>query len=93
MPKVLNRHHFHGKPLPDGSVYIGRGTPYGNPFVVGVDGTREECVAKFTAEVLPTLDVSALRGHDLVCSCARPLGSPLPPLACHGDPILIKANQ
>lgn len=53
MPKVLNKHR-HGTPA--GSVYIGRGSPYGNPFKIGEHGNRD--------------DVSALRGKDLVCFCA-----------------------
>ncbi|WP_296534274.1 DUF4326 domain-containing protein [Phenylobacterium sp.] len=30
--------------MPEGTVYVGRGTPWGNPFVVGRDGTAAECV-------------------------------------------------
>jgi len=69
---------------PPGAVYIGRGTPYGNRFVIGQDGDREEVVRRFECEVLPTLDVSDLRGKHLVCSCV--------PKACHGRPIMRKAN-
>ncbi len=78
--KVYNKHHC----PPSGAVYIGRGSPYGNPFVVGRDGNRDEVCDKFEDIVLPTLDVSALRGKDLVCFCA--------PRRCHGDSILRKAN-
>ena len=28
-------------------IYIGRGSPYGNPFVIGKDVTREEVIEKF----------------------------------------------
>jgi hypothetical protein len=69
---------------PRGAKYIGRGTPYGNPFVIGQHGNRDEVCNRFEAEVLPTLDVSALRGCDLLCFCA--------PARCHGDSILKKAN-
>lgn len=65
---------------PPGSVYIGRGTPWGNPFRVGKDGTREEVIAKFEAQVLPGLDVEPLRGKPLVCFCV--------PLRCHGHVIM-----
>ncbi len=82
MPRVLNKYRD-GKP--PGAKYIGRGSPYGNPFIVGVHGTRDECCDRFEAEVLPTLDVEALRGCDLWCYCA--------PRRCHGDSILIKANR
>jgi hypothetical protein len=84
IPKVLNKHHLKGV-IPPNAKYIGRGSPYGNPFVIGVHGTREQVIARFCEEILPTLDVSSLRGCDLICFCK--------PKACHGDPILIKANR
>lgn len=65
-------------------MYCGRDTPYGNPFIGGVHGSRWTVIRKFNEEVLPTLDVSALRGKDLVCWCV--------PLACHCEGILAKAN-
>lgn len=70
--------------VPDDAVYIGRGSPWGNPFIIGVDGDREEVCDLFERATLPHLDVSALRGRDLVCFCA--------PKRCHGDAILQKAN-
>lgn len=81
MPKVLNKHTE--KSLLHG-IYCGRGSPYGNPFVIGKDGNRDEVCNRFEKEILPTLDVSALRGKNLVCYCA--------PLRCHCDAILKKAN-
>jgi uracil-DNA glycosylase len=82
IPRVLNKHRdvIHAS-----AVYCGRGSPYGNPFVVGRDGNRDEVCNRFEAEILPTLDVSGLRGKDLVCFCA--------PLRCHCDAILRKANM
>ena len=79
--KVHNKHH---KTAPPDAVYIGRGSPYGNPFVLGKHGDRDEVCDRFESEVLPALDVSALRDKDLVCFCA--------PKRCHGDAILRKAN-
>jgi len=32
-------------------VYVGRPSPWGNPFVIGRDGTREEVIAKYAAWV------------------------------------------
>lgn len=80
-PAVYNKHH---KMAPADAVYCGRGSPYGNPFIIGVHGTRDEVCDRFEKEILPTLDVSALRGRDLVCFCK--------PKRCHCDPILVKAN-
>lgn len=82
MPKVHNKHH---KTAPIDAVYIGRGSPYGNPFVIGKHGDRDDVCDRFEAEVLPKLDVTALRGKDLVCYCA--------PKRCHGDALLRKANS
>lgn len=84
MPKVLNIKHIKGD-MPPKSVYCARGSPYGNPFKIGVDGNRDDVCDKFEAQVLPDLDVSELRGKDLICFCA--------PLRCHCDSILKKTNQ
>lgn len=81
MPQVFNK-RTGSYPT---AVYIGRGSPYGNPFVIGIHGDRDKVCDRFEAEVLPGLDVSALRGKDLICYCA--------PLRCHGDAILKKANS
>lgn len=63
-------------------VYIGRPSKYGNPFIIGMDGTREEVIAKFEAYLLgfPQLLEDAkreLKGKVLACWCA--------PELCHGD--------
>ena len=63
-------------------VYIGRPSKWGNPFVVGHDGTRGEVIAKFRAHLLAQPDLveachRELRGKVLGCWCA--------PRACHGD--------
>lgn len=76
-PQVHNR--YKGT-APAGAVYIGRGSPWGNPFVIGIDGDRNEVCDRFEREVLPTLDLAPLIGKHLVCYCA--------PQRCHGDAIL-----
>lgn len=81
MPRVHNKR---AGSAPRGAIYIGRGSPWGNPFVIGEHGTRDEVCDRFEREVLPTLDVSALRGRDLVCYCK--------PARCHGDALLQAAN-
>ncbi len=67
------------------AIYVGRGTPWGNPFVLGRDGDRNAVCDRFERETLPTLDVSELKGKDLVCWCA--------PLRCHADALLREANK
>ncbi len=62
-------------------VYIGRPSKWGNPFQVGVLGTREEVIAKYWAwiQTKPNLlkRLSELKGKALGCYCK--------PLPCHGD--------
>ncbi len=75
---------------PQGCTYIGRPTKWGNPFVIGNDGTRADVIAKFEAyiRVRPALMQAAkneLKGKNLVCFCA--------PLACHGDVLERIANE
>jgi hypothetical protein len=86
MPKVLNKRR---DGLPKDAVYIGRGGRWGNPFVIGEDGSRAEVIAKYRQMLLGSpamLDrLDELRGKDLVCWCA--------PRACHGDVLLELANQ
>ena len=48
MPKVLNKYKAG---VPHGAVYCGRGSPYGNPFVIGRDGDRDQVCERFEREV------------------------------------------
>lgn len=86
MPKVLNKRT---DKIPANAVYVGRPTKWGNPFIIGRDGTREEVIAKY-ADWLDgmmyngLLDLDELQGKDLVCWCA--------PLPCHADILLEMAN-
>lgn len=95
MPKVYNKHH---NDFPDGAVYIGRGSPWGNPYshleskdpsVILVE-SREESILRYKEHLdrnphLVRSIKEELRGKDLVCFCA--------PSACHGDVILEIAND
>ncbi len=85
MCRLLNK-HVAG--VPDGAVYIGRGSKWGNPFIIGRDGDRDEVIAKYERwladqhHLLRALD--ELQGRDLVCFCA--------PRPCHGDLLIRLAN-
>lgn len=85
-PQVFNKHH---RNAPDTAVYIGRGSPYGNPFKIGENGTREDVIALFEEYLMGSPDLlrrvkEELRDKDLVCFCK--------PAGCHGDVILRAAN-
>jgi len=61
-------------------VYIGRPSKWGNPFKIGVDGTREEVIEKYRNYIQSSylLDhIQELKGKTLGCYCK--------PAACHGD--------
>lgn len=86
IPKVYNKYH---KNAPEGAVYIGRGSPFGNPYQIGVAGTREEVLEKYKQYLdlnphLVDYVKKVLKGKDLVCFCS--------PKACHGDILLKIAN-
>lgn len=81
--------------MPEGAVYVGRLTKWGNPYVLGEDGDRAECVSlyrqhfwkkngKWRFDASPN-DIGELRGRDLACWC--PLDRP-----CHADVLLEIAN-
>ena len=65
--------------------YIGRPSIFGNPFVVGIDGCRENCIRQFEAyareskiimQAILKLPSTAILG----CWCR--------PKRCHGDAII-----
>lgn len=92
MPKRIQRKRTKGWRKPLDAVIVDRTSQWGNDFVVGVDGTREECIAKYREYFIkPTLQVygmayfEELRGKDLACWC--PLDQP-----CHADILLELAN-
>lgn len=69
-------------------IFIGRGSPWGNPFHIGRDGTRPEVIEKYR-QWLPTqpellAKLSELKGRTLGCYCK--------PAACHGDILAEMAN-
>jgi hypothetical protein len=85
-PRTLNRSR---DAIPPGAVYVGRPTKWGNPFVIGRDGNREQVVTLFGKYLndRPELIAAAraeLRGRDLVCFCA--------PQLCHADVLRVIAN-
>ena len=85
MCKVLSKHTAR---MPAGAVYIGRGSKWGNPFKIGLDGDRAAVIARHETWLRDQhgllRSIGELQGKDLVCFCA--------PAACHGDLLLRLAN-
>lgn len=89
MPRILNMAAM-GRKLPEGAVYVGRPTKWGNPFAIGRDGERSAVVRKYERWLMeqPELVEQAkqeLRGKDLACWCA--------PKACHAEVLARIANE
>lgn len=70
-------------------VYIGRGSKWGNPFIIGKDGDRNEVCDKYEAYLAKNKellkDIHELKGKRLGCYCA--------PERCHGDLLAMLANR
>jgi hypothetical protein len=70
-------------------VYIGRPSKWGNPFMLGRDGTRDEVIAKYEQWVRRQAglmqEVIQLHGKVLGCWCA--------PQRCHGEVLLRLAEE
>jgi hypothetical protein len=52
-PKRIQLRRTKGWKKPENTTVVTRNTRWGNPFVVGKDGTRAECVAKFAELMMP----------------------------------------
>jgi hypothetical protein len=52
-PKRIQRKRTKGWRMPENTVYVGRGSFWGNPFKVGVDGDAKECIKKYANHILP----------------------------------------
>lgn len=91
MPQRIQRKRTRGWRMPEGAVYVGRPTKYGN--LCGGRGPKEKVEAYRQILLLHQRDspewfesfISPLRGRDLACWC--PLDQP-----CHADVLLELAN-
>lgn len=98
-PVRIQRKRTKGWRMPEGSVYVGRPTKWGNPITIVDAGSAAQAVDHF--RYMYGMDAKApahfgnalrerakdeLRGKDLCCWC--PLDQP-----CHADVLLELANQ
>jgi len=68
-------------------IYIGRPGPWGNPFEIGKDGTREEVIQKYETWLTSSPEAAHLR-KKLPSLHGKILGCWCKPHPCHGDVIL-----
>ena len=71
-------------------IKVDRSSPWGNPFILDVDGDRDEVCnlyeeyAEWRLTIQPNW-LTPLRGSNLACHCS--------PKRCHADTLLRLANQ
>ncbi len=90
----VQRKRTKGWRMPENTVYVGRGSKWGNPFKVGQHGDASRCVEKFAQDIgwinsrlgFDYEDISELKGKNLACWCS--LENP-----CHADVLLEIANS
>ena len=92
MPKRIQRKRTSGWRMPEGIVYVGRPSKWGNPFTIADHGLAALQMYRDYIEnqledgrLIERPDLEALRGKDLACWCKE--GSP-----CHADILLELAN-
>lgn len=89
MCKALNKRTATREQLKN-SVYVGRPSKFGNPFVLRNEEERTAVIEKYRSWIIrqPLLIQAAkkeLRGKNLVCWCS--------PRACHADVLIEIANS
>ncbi|MBT4177737.1 MAG: DUF4326 domain-containing protein [Candidatus Marinimicrobia bacterium] len=100
MPERIQRKRSKGWKMPPNTVYVGRGSKFGNPFKITEDRDAREVVSAF--EIWLTVDgvhagipekkvaildnIEKLKGKNLACWCK--IGAP-----CHADVLLKLVNK
>lgn len=106
MPVRIQRKRAKGFRMPENTVYVGRGSRWGNPYRIGIDGTADECVRKYANDITPyrhhgekstmeNLFLSILNIEDIRCELR---GKNLAcwcalDQPCHADVLLKLANE
>lgn len=105
-PTRIQLRRAKGWRLPDGAVSVARPTPWGNPFVVGRDGTQADCVALHLQLLASYICLSAKAEIEDQKRHLRYVEANLPALRgktlacwcrpgtpCHADTLLVLANR
>lgn len=71
-------------------IYIGRGGKWGNPFVIGRDGDRDEVISLYAKYLKDSIKNGVISIDELCELDGKVLGCFCKPERCHGD-VLVKA--
>ncbi len=98
MPVRIQRRRSKGWKMPANTIYVGRGSKWGNPFKIGVNSINDgweinlsreaavDCYRNWVTRSVNSLSPELLRGKNLACWC--PLDQ-----ECHADVLLEIANE
>lgn len=91
IPQRIQRKRTKGWKMPDNAVYVGRGSKWGNPFMVSKNTTLDDVLLNYTLYIYRKLTkgdlhLKELKGKNLACWCS--LDKP-----CHADILLELANK
>ena len=105
-PKRIQRRREYGWRMPPNTRCVNRGTKWGNPFVVGEDGTRAECIRLFELLCAGNYCVTGKATFDAQETLLRAVRNDLHEIrglnlacfcksgeACHADILLKIANK
>lgn len=106
-PRRIRLSRASGWKLPENAVNVARPGPWGNPFVVGKDGTREDCVYLYKAMLAGQFCATSTVSFDEMQKARRHVVDHLHELRgkdlacwcrldgkpCHGDVLLELANR
>ncbi len=92
MTAVINIRHDRSVLDEPEVVRIDRATEWGNPYVIGRDGSRAEVIEKYRERLwreiragrMPLEDLASLEGKPLACHCS--------PKPCHGNVLAAAAR-
>ena len=84
MARIVNLKH-EPDAVANGAVRIDRRTRWGNSFVVGRDGTRDEVIARYRVELWRRIRAGEIALADLASLESRPLACWCWPARCHGE--------
>lgn len=90
MCRVVNIHHKQPYDIYIGRPGKGQSSKWGNPFVIGKDGTRGEVIAKYQQYLVDGYNSGKFTREDFLALDGKVLGCFCKPQPCHGD-ILIEA--
>jgi hypothetical protein len=82
IPKIVNKY----KESYD--IYIGRGSVWGNPYKIGIDGDRQEVIKKYRRHLWSNLSAGKISVEEILSLSGKRLGCYCKPKYCHGDVII-----